>query len=280
MQDPGILIVIVVYNTSFESSKTFLSMSESVIKLGQKIDLVVYDNNPSGKATSDDDYDFWNIIYIPDKNNNGVSRAYNVAAGIAKKMSKNWLLLLDEDTEFPADAISSYFAAIADHPNEKLFTPIMLTQAGDIISPCKFKFMRGYYADRIDPGLNSLKGKSVINCGTCVHLDTFNQLNGYNELIKLDFSDHDFIRRFKEGITSDFVVIDLQVQHGLSTTEKRTFDSDAIRFAYYLEGCRHFSKSLGDTFFLKLNAALRGLKLTVNHGKLYFLGRVINYLFS
>ncbi len=280
MQDPGILIVIVVYNTSFESSKTFLSMTESVKKFAQKLDLVVYDNNPAGKMPVADGYGFWNITYIPDRNNSGVSKAYNVAAGIAADRSKTWLMLLDEDTDFPVDTIRTYVTAIGAHPHEELFAPIMLTSDRKIISPGFFRLMRGFYANQADPGPGSLKGKSLINCGLCIKLDTFKKLGGYNELIKLDFSDHEFIRRFKEQVTDGFFLVNLQVVHGLSTSTRNSYNSDIKRFQYYLEGARYFSRSLAESLMINFHVFLRALKLSVLHKNRAFLAKALKSIFK
>jgi len=189
-------------------------------------------------------------------------------------------LLLDQDTNFPADTFPAYEAAINNFPGEKLFVPVMLTSLNEIISPGKFKWMRGFYAKAMKPGINNLHGYSTINCGMCIALGAFNENNGYNELIKLDFSDHDFIRRFKKNITTSFVVIELKVRHNLSTSEKVTFNQDRVRFKYYLDGSGHFSQSPGDSVLLNMHAFLRALKLTVAHKNLFFLKSAVKHIFD
>jgi rhamnosyltransferase len=263
----------------FASCHTFLSLTESLKNLGLRMDLVIYDNNPGDGRLPIENFDCWNITYIADSGNSGVSKAYNKAAEIAGQRFKKWLLLLDEDTDFPINTIAAYLSAITLRPGEQLFAPVMLTQHNQIISPCTFRFMRGFYAAEAHPGVNSLKGKSLINCGICIKLDAFKQLNGYNEAIKLDFSDHDFIRRFKTHISDSFVVIDLWVKHRLSTSTRNSVAADLKRFSYYLDGSGYFSKTPAESIMMNLNVLLRSLKLSVVHRDAVFFTRAIKNLF-
>ncbi|MGZ3921653.1 MAG: glycosyltransferase, partial [Bacteroidia bacterium] len=216
--DIGILALIVLYKTKLTESKSFLSLSASLANSDVCMDLLVYDNTPScNEGGILEHYDNWKIIYHADSENGGVSKAYNKGAQIAKEMNKKWLLLLDQDTSFPLDTMQKYMQAIDENAHEKLLAPILMVNKGTIISPCYFKFMRGFSVKAVEPGLKSLKIFSVINCGLCIDVDAFNLNGGYNEQIKLDFSDHDFIRRFRKSIGNRLIVIDLEVFHSLSS---------------------------------------------------------------
>jgi rhamnosyltransferase len=179
--------------------------------------------------------------------------------------------LLDQDTEFPEGALNRYAEAVSNYPHDKLFAPIMMANEKIIISPCRFKFMRGFSLNNITPGVSSLQNLSVINCGMCIRTDAFENNNGYNPAIKLDFSDHDFISRFKKVNGERFIVIDMKVQHQLSTTEKNSAESDLLRFGYYLQGERNMTASAYQRAFLKTNAVIRAAKLSFIHLNLRFI---------
>jgi len=282
-----LLAVLVLYKLKLSDSMSFISLTTSLKSNNIKVDLLVYDNFPqynnNEKLTG---YPNWNITYYPDENNSGVSKAYNTAASLAIKKNKKWLLLLDQDTNFPVQTINAYIDAIKSFGNEKLFVPVMHTVNGDIISPGYLKFARGFYSKKIKrdfysknvkPGLNNLKDYSTINCGMCIDLVAFNKNKGYNELIKLDFSDHDFIRRFKKDIPN-FVVLNLNVEHFLSTITKNSFNSDKVRFKYYLDGAAFFSQSFIDSFFFNIRLLLRAVKLSNTHKKIFFLKSAIQHI--
>jgi len=270
----SILATIVLYKINLYDSKTFLSLSESLKEQNICMDLVVYDNSPVYNKDTILIHPNWRITYIEDVNNSGVSKAYNTAATIAESLGKNWIAFFDQDTTFPENTIDSYINALNDYPNYKLFAPLMFSNT-TIISPCRFKFMRGTSFKNVAIGVNKLKNTSVINCGMCVAIEAFNKNNGYNELLKLDFSDHDFVRRLEKNVTNEFVVIDLKVQHELSTKSKNSLDSDLIRFDYYLSGGKNIESSVIEKRLVKFNAIMRSIKLSLIHQSISFLTKAL-----
>ncbi len=276
MDGDSILFVIVLYKCKLSDSLTYLSMLNSLTNLGFNPDILIYDNSPDIQDAPLNNQEKLNIIYVADKLNGGVSKAYNYAATIAGR-KKKWLLLFDQDTFFPTDFIQVYIKAIQKNPTEKLFAPVMLTDNDKIISPCVFKLKRGFYGKDKEPGIYSLKNRSLINCGLCINLLSFRNIGGYNEKIKLDFSDHDFVSRFNTQISDRFVLIDLKVKHQLSTALKNTLTADIVRFDYYLEGASQFSSSFGEATILNINALLRALKLGVVHKRFIFIKKFVNH---
>ena len=275
-----ILAVIVLYKQQLSQSSTFISLSKSLITNNITCDLFVYDNSPEpDENQADQHYNNWNITYYADKLNGGVSKAYNKAAEVGYKAGKKWLLLLDQDTNFPVQTIDKYLSAIDTYPGEKLFAPKMLTDTGKIISPCVFKYMRGFPSVDIKIGINSFTDISVINCGMCVDIASLRENGGYNEQIKLDFSDHDFIRRFNKNITNNFVVIDLAVQHQLSAETANDTATDLNRFKYYLTGASNMESNFIETIYLKINAFLRASKLSVQHKSIIFIRQLLKRSF-
>lgn len=272
------IAVLVLYKSGLKESKTFLSICRSLEKNNQELDLVVYDNTPEyndNLPTGVSTIGNVNVTYCQDYDNSGVSKAYNTGQAIGKLRGKKWIILFDQDTSFPENTITKYIEATHAFPNEKLFSPIMVANGKTIISPCHFKFMRGFSVKEIKTGINSLNNFSVINCGMCIDIKSFDQNKGYNELIKLDFSDHDFVKRFKKTVTDRFIVIDLKVHHELSSTSKNSKYSDLVRFDYYLEGSKYISSSLIERSFLKFNSTMRGLKLSLIHRSFSFLNKIL-----
>ncbi len=261
----NIFAVIVLYKTKLSDSKTFLSLTQSLNLNGAALNVLIYDNSPEFNLKTNFNYREWNITYIPDADNNGVSKAYNAGAKIAAQKGIEWIIIFDQDTVFPENTIAIYTKAIIDYPAYKIFTPIMFISENVIVSPCKFKLMRGSSLNYLDPGPNTFRNLSAINCGMCINLRSFEQNEGYNEKIRLDFSDHDFIKRFKNKVSEKFIVLDLKVRHDLSTTNVNSFESDLVRFDYYLEGAKGISSSTIEKYLLRLNAIVRALKLSIRH---------------
>lgn len=271
----NIFAIIVLYKTKLSDSKTFLSLTKSLNVNNTKLDLLIYDNSPEYNLKGKFEYPEWDITYIPDVDNSGVSKAYNNGAEIAEKKGKKWILIFDQDTAFPENTIDIYTQATINYPGYKIFSPIMLISSNVIVSPCRFKFMRGTSLNHIKSGPHTFHNLSVINCGMCIDINSFKENGGYNEKIRLDFSDHDFIKRFKKVVTDEFVVLDLKVYHDLSTTNQNSFNSDLLRFDYYLEGSAHVSSNSMESIILKVIGILRATKLSLRHKSLAFIKKAI-----
>jgi GT2 family glycosyltransferase len=270
--DIDILLIIVLYKVKLDGCTTFLTLAQSVSQMDKCVDLFVYDNSPeSYQDYTAEIFKNFIITYQHDPFNSGVSKAYNKGAEIARKMGKKWILLLDQDTIFPLNMISAYLSSIMEFPHETLFAPVMKFNEKKIISPCYFKFMRGFSVSQVNAGLNSLDTYSVINCGMCIDVDAFHENGGYNEDIKLDFSDHDFIRRFRKNVSTSFIVIDLKVKHQLSSEAKNSFVNDKVRFGFYIDGGKKMESSILEALLIRVNFVIRALKLSVIHKTSYFL---------
>jgi len=261
-----LLIVIVLYKTRLQDSLTFKTLLNSVNSVNQ-ITLYVYDNSPVN-SYEDLSLDHITVKYHNDYNNSGISKAYNAAAMYAKANSKKWLLLLDQDSHLPLDFLHNMNNAITRNKDEKLFAPI-LTQNELILSPCKFRFMKGSPLKKIEEGIFPLDGHSVFNSGIVVKLSEFLRVGGYNENIPLDFSDHSFIHRFKK-FNKTIVVMPINIEHQLSSQSN---DKDIIfrRFKQYCFGVKRYAETEGGKGWLFFWTLMRSIKLTMQFKEVKFL---------
>lgn len=253
-----ILVVIVLYGIKLEDSLTYQTLNLSVKESNLIIDLFVYDNSPSYNKVDVQNNNF-NIIYKSDITNSGISKAYNKAADYARKCEKKWLLFLDQDSNIPKNLFYVFKESKDKFSSEKLFVPI-LKQNNTILSPCKFKFMKGSSFSSVLPGILSLANVSVFNSGIFINLNAFIKVGGYDENVPLDFSDHSFIFRYKRWF-SNIVVIPIVIEHELSS---QSSDQKIIlrRFIQYCKGVKAFSSIEGGKGLLFFWTALRAVKLS------------------
>ena len=262
--------VLVLYQQRLEESATFRSLSLGLPAGASPLQLLVYDNSPTPSGhPRPGGYPGWDIRYVHDPSNPGVSRAYREGARMASASSRPWLLLLDQDTWFPQHALARYVAAIRQHSGIRLFAPILRT--GDhVLSPCGYRFHVGYPLPRLSPGVLSLAGRSVLNSGMCIAVEDYLEAGGHDVRIALDFADHEFIERFKCRHRR-FVVIDAECPHDFFRVTGQSTASQLTRFRSYCRGARYAGRGLSGALLTTLVVGLRACLLSVRHRSLGFL---------
>jgi hypothetical protein len=211
-------ICIVAYKIPFFQSPAYLSIRQSLLAAGLPQEVIyIYDNTdlPDWEVSYNHLPEKQFVSYIHDPTNPGISKAYNNLASTTRKASYTWILFFDQDTEVPVSLITKYLEAIAARPEPVLKAPTLKTQNGLSVSPCNMRYGVASPLAHLEPGVHSLKGKSLLNSGLACSLDLFFKAGGYNEAIMLDFSDHDFIDRARR-LTDRFELIDVVCLHGFS----------------------------------------------------------------
>lgn len=206
------------------------------------MDLFVYDNSPNASEENHFQFHRFNITYVHDPLNAGVSKAYNSGAQFAEISGKEWILLLDQDTSFPEGFVYRYQEAAIKNPGIKLFCPILKTQFGQNMSPCLYLHKRGRWVKHLDPGIvNFNTSFSPVNSGMMINLAAFNKAGGYKESVRLDFADFQFIERFKRHFNS-FFLLDLVCLQDFSGFEKK-ISVLSTRFKFFCEGARNCDRN-------------------------------------
>ncbi|WP_265427123.1 glycosyltransferase [Chryseobacterium sp. YIM B08800] len=265
-----IQFVIVLYNETLENSVSFKDISKSVnmMDLESKVSIFIYDNSKEPQKININN--IWEYEYFHDSNNSGLSIAYNTAAEFAKKKEKKWLFLLDQDTEFPNTTIQIYLKAIAENTNIFLFAPILKVKTGEIISPYKYSLKRRKRTQSIQSGLQKLSKTGPVNSGLCIGLNSFLAVDGYNDKVKVDGADFQFIERYKRKY-SEYYVLDLIAYQDLSLFEK-DFQKLIFRYKIFLNDLSGFEKFQKiDCLLFFLYAINRTVKLTLQTKKSDFL---------
>ncbi len=267
----NILFILVIYKINLDDCDSFKSLMESCEDSSTKIDVFIYDNSPSSLVSKNQtQHHDCNIHYVHDKTNPGVSKAYNEGCKLAKELDKKWLLLLDQDTKFENNALIKYYQSVNDNIDINLFAPILISSdSRTIYSPCRYLFNRGFSFKQIEVGKHTFKQKSVLNSGLLINTEIFGQVGGYNEKLKLDFSDFEFIDRYRK-ICNIFCVVNCTLTHELSSTEQ-DLEKLLNRFRIYCESSKIIAKVNFDTFILMCFVLLRACKLSIKFKNTEFL---------
>lgn len=270
------LAVVVIYNQQLNDSTTLQSLTKS-LGTDNILEVIIYDNSKYAQSLDDIRFKNFRIHYIHNHENPGVSLAYNYGAEKAEQLKKEWLLILDQDTHFAEDFFDKMNQGILENPQIKLFAPVLKLSNNKILSPCKFNFFHGRHLKSVHVGVNSLRINQPVNSGLIISLKTFFLAGGYNNKVKLDFSDHQFIERIKK-IENQYYVVDSEGEQDFSGMEN---DLQKIknRFISYCNGAMNFETSkYYQRFYLHFFLGLKLLKISVKHKSLFFCKIYFNQL--
>ena len=270
-----VLAVLVLYRRDLAATETFASLTCALEKCGSSMELYVYDNSPTPMALAGEQYPNWRIHYIHDPANPGVSKAYNEGFRLAQQLGKKWLLLLDQDTVFPDNALSVYCHGIAKHRDMALFAPVLMA-SGRVCSPCRYRFRTGFHPGSVAAGVHAFQGRAVLNSGMLVAVDAFARCSGFDERIGLDFADFAFNNRLRR-FYDKFCVLPMECSHGFSGAEDAEIDAVLQRFRLYCEGGRRSIDGVSAAICLALVVLVRSLRLTFRFRSLRFLAAYLRH---
>ena len=260
-----ILFVIVVYQKEPRNCVALQSLIASLAPGALQCHISIYDNSPSSRTFVSQPHHLM-VHHYPQ--NNGLSKCYNDAFLEATSLKKHWLFFLDQDTELPPEFFNAYYLATRLFPNEVLFAPVVKDSRG-ILSPVRFVRGRGKRTMMEEYGLTPFDKLRPINTGMMTRLEAFKQANGFEESIKLDFSDFAFTEKMKK-IHENFVVVDLVLRQDFfdNTASK----SDAFqRFKFFHEGALEMGRIFGPSWIYYYRALTRALYLSIRFKSFIFI---------
>ncbi|WDF59112.1 glycosyltransferase [Flavobacterium sp. KACC 22758] len=232
----NILAIVVIYNKELLKSETLISLGDDCEHERITLDLFIYDNSNLKQKT--DQLKGFNIVeHFYNGKNLGVSTAYNKGVEFARSRNKKWVLLLDQDTFFQKGSLKEYLNNIVCDADINLFSPIIKLKNGLIFSPFKKVFKRGIRLRKVEPIRYLLSDFSPVNSGMLVKISSFVEAGGYNDKVKLDFSDIEFIKRFSK-INKEFKVINTLCIQDFSNDEVN-IENLNVRFAFFCDGVKN-----------------------------------------
>lgn len=265
-----LLVILVLFKTQLSASAAYISLSKGLTN--NSCELFIYDNSPEPQTCVSD---IFKITYVHDNRNPGVSKAYNEGFKKAKELGKKWLMLVDQDTEFPAWTFKKYGEAILIR-NADLLTPI-LSDANGIVSPLKFSVGGGQRLKNLSGDQNlKLMDYYFHNSGLLVSVGNFERAGMYDENLPLDFSDFSFVHRLRSHC-HHFFVADVHCNQKLASTSPAKKENRLARFKSYVSSGKYFQKKYQPAnFFILVRIFFRAIKLTLHYKDYSFVKAYFN----
>jgi rhamnosyltransferase len=269
-----LMVIVVLYKKKISDLSMIL---QSSLMNGHNIDIFVYDNSLHSQQIPEKEG--FNFHYVHDKSNAGVSKAYNEGIKKAKELNKKYVLLLDQDTNIIVADLEKYLLLADKYGEDYLYAPIV-HRKNKIYSPAYINHFIGKVQNLESftyQEIYSLDKKSLINSGLMIPASLTDLIGGFDENIKLDFSDFYFIEKYKK-INADVILLDLYVQHSLSGDEDKNYSAEMLRYKYYCNGAKYFNNALNE--FRLIPALRRMFRLMIKYKSLkpinvfseYFIG--------
>lgn len=273
----SILFAIVSYKEKYyycDSYRTLLSSYEIYGNV-EPLNLMVFDNTDSPN---------WEVI-VEEKNNvlinyecpkvnTGISFAYNRIHDFAQNNNFGWIVFFDQDTSLPLDVYQVYKNKIKDKKFKVIAAPIVMSNE-KVLSPCPTNSYRKLFSKPILAGeALELEHYTCINSGLMVNTQFYAAIGGYDENLKLDFCDHDFIERAKKSVKS-LEVLNLKFIQDFST-DNDNLEQSLFRYKIFINDYKEYAKTRNKiVLFLRIDVK-HLLKLSLRFKTLAFLKIRIN----
>lgn len=270
----SICCVIVLYKMRLSESPAFRD-AYAQNSIYYNIRFFIMDNSPEAESTHQN---YPDVHYEHCPENKGLGYAYNTAAQFASIEKLGWLLFLDQDTILTKGFFDSYIHHISAYPEVSIFVPQVLLPEGGELSP-----LRRWIAQKkaLKPGqLYPIQHYLLINSGLCVKLSVFNSCGGYNEQVRIDFADTQFVRKIWHSGEKYFFLMPYTCYQTFSNTET-DLEKLKARYEIYLE-CAGKYKYLdfADWLFFKHCLLSHMISLTIRTKSSYFFKRFIKFFFN
>ena len=273
-----LLIVIVIYEELLNNSESYNTLMKA-LECPADFNLEIYVHDNSSEKQFDNGCFQVNGIkhyYFHDSSNVGISKAYNSAEKYAVANNYQWLLFLDQDTTLPSDLLLHYEQSMRKNVNIDMFVPLIRIENGSIISPFRNILNVGVPIKKPIYGVQPIAKYGVINSALMVTAASFKSAGGYNELVKLDFSDMQFVQRYSKRYVSFFVTPAVCCQN--LSTQERDVDRLLKRFEYFCQGARHCHReSIFDDLTYIFIVLKRTISLTWSTKSTIFIRKFASY---
>jgi len=261
-----LLVVLVIYEMKIEESPAYHSLTCALLDSNVSTSLFIYDNSwePHDLPSNP----IWSNEYYHDPSNPGVGKAYNEGFRFASEKNKKWILLVDQDTLFPTNCFDEYFRAAKEH---RITVPILRDDIG-IVSPLRFYFGGGQRVKGFGrTSVLELQDFLFHNSGLLVATQAFERAGGYDENLRLDFSDLAFVHRLRLH-DKEFAIANFSCTHRLATSGAAPLDERLLRFESYVRSAKYFKRKYATTDrFLLPRILLRSIKLCLQYRTFKFM---------
>ena len=230
-------LLVVTYNANISDSPVIFSALHAGFN---PIDILISDNSTRLEFKKNNQELCMNrgMIYLDNRGNAGLSKAYNSAIVLLERIDYDALILFDQDTEVPADYFEKVRSSLKAYPTVLIHAPYVESPFV-YISPKRFdryKIVHWVAADQ-EPQYDL----ACINSGLVLRKEVFSIVGMYDPSLFLDFVDYEFFQRIRK-LHLPIKVLDVHLNQHFSGDRYSTREGDFHRYAIYVKDLRRYRK--------------------------------------
>jgi GT2 family glycosyltransferase len=252
----SLVIIIVLYNSNLTDSLSYMTLKNTIEYLNSDYILILYNNSESIEIPTDENY-----IVINSISNDKLSGAYNYALSYAKDNEKEWILLLDQDTELTIDYFLklNYFFNDCENFNDIVAVVPFLKTDSKISSPHIVKYLNCWREKIKRPGIQN-GNVTAFNSLTLINVEFLDTIGGFSYKYPLDMLDHWYYFKIHKHHKKIYV-LNTYINHHLSITNYEN-DISIKRHKDLLLAEKSFIKEIGQLhyFLYKIRLFFRMIK--------------------
>ena len=255
MESNNILFCIVCFREKFWETESFRDLVNSyqISQSQLNLNIHVFDNTDIEKWSIEDYVPIYNINihYTHNSKNPGISAAFNYFANFANEKAFEWLVFLDQDTTLPRCFYQTYLDNTKHIKNNWIAFPLVSTTKC-LISPSYYFLYRTKVIKKELLNEIELNSVTAINSGLMIKTQKFLEYGGYNENLRIDFCDHEFIERLNgKKIFATILAVNLQQDFSAETNNKK---KSIERYKMYTKDLKNYRKNKNKLlFFLRVD---------------------------
>ncbi|MCW3111183.1 MAG: dTDP-rhamnosyl transferase RfbF, partial [Segetibacter sp.] len=170
-----IAAVVILYHPVKDAISNIITYYDWVDKI------FVFDNSETKSVIQDELLKLPKVTLFHDYQNGGIAKRLNTACRMALQEQYDWMLTMDQDTSFAADAISNYFNCFTQYEAKEkvaMFGTAFSRNNNQTINDCL-----------------SIKAEKLITSGSLLNLLLFTRIGEFDEQLFIDAVDYDYCFR-------------------------------------------------------------------------------------
>jgi len=152
--------------------------------------IFVFDNSEVKSALQDDLLKFSKIEFYQNFNNEGIAKRLNEACELALKEQYEWILTMDQDSSFSADAVNAYFHCFKQFKGKE--------------NIALFGTENKRYSNTSSDNCTAENVDKLITSGSLLNLSLFAKIGEFDEALFIDSVDYDYC--FRASIAGYFII--------------------------------------------------------------------------